>query len=215
MVNPRELFKRPLTLPKHETDDIHYIGEALPAPSNPATLITVDNVALAGGSAVPAREDHVHDLDLVELDTIVNNSVTNIYEGDTNIYSGGTDVEVETGIYGPTGTFYNEIVFSIDGLITEIAVSPAWPVPYELYIYEVSAVMSAAWAAIGIAVSVGATEIVTETLANSNAVQTFPLVAPYFCLRNYKVTAEVKDIADSTAEDLTIVVRYAIYDRTA
>lgn len=66
-MDPRALFNNPLTLPIHETNDIHYIGEALPAPSSPATLVTAGNVASTGGSGVPAREDHVHSLDIDEL----------------------------------------------------------------------------------------------------------------------------------------------------
>lgn len=213
-MDPRELFQDPLTFTRHEVEDIHYIGEALPAPSTPATLITSGNIPSTGGSAVPAREDHVHDLDLEELDTVINTSVTNIIEGDTNVFMGGVDVWFDTGVYGPTGIFYTEIVFSLPGVIDAVTVSPIWPSPYEMFIYEVSAVMTTGLA-IGIVVSVGTTEIVNETLAANSSVQTFALTSPHFCLRNYKVTAEVDDIAGGTAEDLTIVVRYALWDRTA
>lgn len=63
----RELFNNALTYPKHEKGDLHYIGEALPAPSSPATVVNATSTSSPGGSSVPAREDHVHQLEL-EID---------------------------------------------------------------------------------------------------------------------------------------------------
>jgi hypothetical protein len=66
-VKVSELFKNALSFPQHETLDLHYIGEALPAPSNPAAVLSLGTPAHPGGSPVPAREDHVHALDLDEI----------------------------------------------------------------------------------------------------------------------------------------------------
>lgn len=63
----RELFQDPLTLKLHEVSDIHYIGEALPAPSLAVSVLSTGTPAFVGGSPVPAREDHVHALDLSDL----------------------------------------------------------------------------------------------------------------------------------------------------
>ncbi len=66
-MDPRELFSKPLTYPRHEKGDIHYIGEALPAPSLAVSVLSQGTPAYTGGSAVPAREDHVHAIDLGDL----------------------------------------------------------------------------------------------------------------------------------------------------
>jgi hypothetical protein len=66
-MNIRDLFGKALTFPTHENDDLHYIGEALPAPSLVAATLSTGTPASVGGSSVPAREDHVHALDLDDL----------------------------------------------------------------------------------------------------------------------------------------------------
>lgn len=209
-MDPKKLFDVTLTVPKHEVDDIHYIGEALPAPSNPASLVTAANIPSTGGSAVPAREDHVHDLDLDELETVINNSVTNIIEGDTNIYLGGTDT-----VDGPTGSFYQEIVFSFSGLIEAVTASPSWPAPYAGWIYEVATVMGTS-AALGIIVEfTGSSEILNVTLTDSTVVQTHTLGSAVGILRTNRISVQVDDIDDGLAEDLTIVVRYVAWDPDA
>lgn len=71
-MNPFDLFQDPLTFVRHERDDIHYIGEALPAPSQAVSVLTTGTPASVGGSAVPAREDHVHALDLQDLIDAIN-----------------------------------------------------------------------------------------------------------------------------------------------
>lgn len=66
-MRPSDLFGKPLTYPRHEKGDIHYIGEALPAPSQAVSVLSSGTPAYVGGSSVPAREDHVHALDLEDL----------------------------------------------------------------------------------------------------------------------------------------------------
>lgn len=73
-MNPKDLFKPGLTVPEHEGKDLHYIGEALPVPSRITTTIEVGAVAHPGNSPVPAREDHVHDLDADGIAQVINDN---------------------------------------------------------------------------------------------------------------------------------------------
>jgi hypothetical protein len=72
-MDPFTLFKDPLTFITHERNDLHYIGEALPAPSLAVSVLSSGSPAFVGGSSVPAREDHVHALDLDDLFDAINN----------------------------------------------------------------------------------------------------------------------------------------------
>ena len=83
-MNIRELFKLGLTVPEHETRDLHYIGEALPVPSQITTSISVAADAHTGSSPIPAREDHRHAVDVAELIQFINDNeelidLTNYY----------------------------------------------------------------------------------------------------------------------------------------
>jgi len=115
-MNPRDLFGEGLTIPRHENNDLHYIGEALPAPSLVTTAVSAATPAFIGGSAVPAREDHTHNLEF-EVD------LTNYYtkaEIDTmldEILSGGMDM---SNYYtkAEIDALDNSLATSIDNLTT-------------------------------------------------------------------------------------------------
>lgn len=77
-MDPRSLFRPGLTVPEHEIRDLHYIGEALPVPSLITTSISIEADANTGGSPVPAREDHVHAVDVDSLIQFINDNPTEI-----------------------------------------------------------------------------------------------------------------------------------------
>lgn len=68
----RDLFNIGLTVPEHENNDLHYIGEALPVPSLPPSVLSTGSPAFSGGSAIAAREDHVHAIDVEDLIQFIN-----------------------------------------------------------------------------------------------------------------------------------------------
>jgi hypothetical protein len=101
-MNPRDLFGPGLTIPTHENNDLHYIGEALPAPSLVTTAVSAATPAYVGGSAVPAREDHIHNLEFsvdltnyytkAEIDTMLDEIAAGTFDL-TNYY---TKAEVDS-----------------------------------------------------------------------------------------------------------------------
>lgn len=213
----RELFDDALTRIRHERDDIHYIGEALPAPSQVATTLSTGTPASVGGSSVPAREDHVHALDVADLEaaidaligtgdtTIVNQ--TYVQNFTYNTYLG----DAEDPSDGPTGAFYNEIVFSFDGPL-EVSVSPYWPVPWGAYVYEVATQMNTP-DSVGVRlVTSGVGTMWSATLSSATAVVNHAVSPEVAITRNQKIRAEITSIGGGAAENLTIVMRYLWWD---
>lgn len=79
MTSPSDKFDRPLTDREHLDPDKHFIGETLPVPSQIRSILIVNTneleeeesdaplmEAYPGVSPFPAREDHVHDVDLTD-----------------------------------------------------------------------------------------------------------------------------------------------------
>lgn len=212
----RDLFDDALTKIRHERDDLHYIGEALPAPSLVATTLSTGTPASVGGSSVPAREDHVHALDIDDLNdavdalvgagtpNIVNITYINEFLGEENNVSDG-----------PTGAYYNEIVFSFSGLIDATSESPYWPVPWGCYVYEVGVQMNVP-AALDISLVVaGVGTIWSDTLGDTTTVENFSINPAVSLTRNQKLRLEIDGVDDSLGEDLTVAVRYLWWDITA
>lgn len=56
-------FDKPLTDKDHQDTDKHLIGETLPSPSQIRSIL-INDTGSAGLSPIPAREDHLHDIDL-------------------------------------------------------------------------------------------------------------------------------------------------------
>lgn len=104
-MNVRELFKSGLTVPEHETRDLHYIGEALPVPSQITTSISVEADANTGNSPVPAREDHQHAVDVESLITFINENEELVDL--TNYYTKSeVDALIDEIIVGDIGDIY-------------------------------------------------------------------------------------------------------------
>lgn len=123
-MRPKDLFKPGLTVPEHEIRDLHYIGEALPVPSQIVSTLGGGIFPYTGDSPIPAREDHIHDIDETTLISVINenhedivleNYVTNTFL-DENYY---TITETNTQIN-------NEII----NIITDI---DSLFIPFELF----------------------------------------------------------------------------------
>lgn len=215
----RDLFNNSLTRISHERDDIHYIGEALPAPSLITSTLSTGTPASVGGSSIPAREDHVHELDLEDLENAIDGLISsedsqlvnqtyltevfnsNVYLGDYNNVSDG-----------PTGAFYNEIVFSFSGTIDSTSASPYWPVPWGCYVYEIGVQMNIP-AALEIALVVsGVGTIWSNTLGDTTSVENFTVDPTEALTRNQKLRVEILDADDAAGANLTVVVRYLWWD---
>lgn len=99
----RDLFKPGMTVPEHEVRDLHYIGEALPVPSQVVSAVGVGPTPSTGTSPVVAREDHIHDLDVDSLITLINDNADDITEFYTT-----TEVDniVNNIIVGEIGDIY-------------------------------------------------------------------------------------------------------------
>lgn len=67
-MRPADLFDNALSVPAHESNDLHYIGEAIPSPYQTVGG-DINGVNSVGTSSVPAREDHVHRIDLSDYYT--------------------------------------------------------------------------------------------------------------------------------------------------
>jgi hypothetical protein len=116
-MDPRSLFSEGLTIPNHENNDLHYIGEALPNPSLITTSVSANTPAFIGGSPIPAREDHTHnlefDVDLTnyytksEIDTMLDAIVA----GDMDMSNYYTKAEIDT--------FNNILATQIDNLTAQ------------------------------------------------------------------------------------------------
>jgi hypothetical protein len=115
----RDLFKPGLTVPEHEVRDLHYIGEALPVPSQITTSISVEADASAGSSPITAREDHVHAVDIESLIQFINDNPTEIDL--TNYYTKQeVDDLIDAIIVGDIGDIYytkDEVDDFIDAII--------------------------------------------------------------------------------------------------
>jgi len=134
-MDPRSLFKPGLTVPEHELKDLHYIGEALPVPSLITSSISVEADADVGGSPVPAREDHIHAVDVESLIQFINENeelvdLTNYYtkqEADAihdAMSTGGVDL---SNYYtkGEVDTFLNILATSVDDLDSRVTLLEA------------------------------------------------------------------------------------------
>lgn len=118
-MNVRELFKAGLTVPEHETRDLHYIGEALPVPSQITTSISVEADANTGSSPIPAREDHQHAVDVESLITFINENEELVDL--TNYYTKAeVDALIDAVIVGDIGDIYytkDEVDGFIDAIV--------------------------------------------------------------------------------------------------
>jgi hypothetical protein len=104
-VNVREIFKSGLTVPEHEVRDLHYIGEALPVPSQITTSISIEADASTGSSPIPAREDHVHAVDVASLIQFINENPTEVDL--TNYYTKAEiDTIIDNLVIGEIGDIY-------------------------------------------------------------------------------------------------------------
>jgi len=104
-VKVRDLFKPGLTVPEHEVRDLHYIGEALPVPSLITSSISVEADASTGDSPVPAREDHVHAVDVESLIQFINENEELVDL--TNYYTKSEiDAIIENLVIGEIGDIY-------------------------------------------------------------------------------------------------------------
>lgn len=102
-MNVRELFKLGMTVPEHETRDLHYIGEALPVPSQIVSTLEVGISPYTGDSPIVAREDHVHDIDTASLITLINDNA-----GDVENFYTTTEIDniINNLIIGDIGDIY-------------------------------------------------------------------------------------------------------------
>jgi len=104
-MNIRELFKSGMTVPEHETRDLHYIGEAMPVPSQITTSISIAADANTGSSPIPAREDHQHAVDVAELIQFINDNEELVDL--TNYYTKAeVDALIDAIIVGEIGDIY-------------------------------------------------------------------------------------------------------------
>lgn len=119
-MNVRELFKLGLTIPEHETRDLHYIGEALPVPSLITTSISIEANANTGSSPVTAREDHQHAVDVDSLIQFINENEELV---DLTNYYTKTEVDdlIAEIIVGEIGDIYYTKT-EIDDFLTAIAI---------------------------------------------------------------------------------------------
>ena len=131
-MDPKSLFQDPLTYPSHETRDIHYIGESIPTPSQ-VTEVAPSNVASVGGSAVVAREDHVHNIDLSDYytETEIDALLDDVIAGELDLSGYYTKVEADARYYTQSAVdalfaaldYYT--TSEVDALIAAITVPPA------------------------------------------------------------------------------------------
>lgn len=136
--SPEKLFSSALTFPKHENDDIHFIGEALPTPSQ-VTDVTINGVSDVGASSIPAREDHEHTVDLSNYYTKAEADIIHddINTGGADLSNYYTKAQVDALIAGLGGTYYTETEINtilgdyytsaeVDALIPVVPIEIAW-----------------------------------------------------------------------------------------
>jgi hypothetical protein len=116
-MDPRSLFGEGLTIPRHENNDLHYIGEALPNPSLITSAVDETTPAYIGGSPIPAREDHVHSFGGISLDnyytkTEIDTMLDEIVAGGFDLSNYYTKSEIDN--------FNNILASNIDSISTQV-----------------------------------------------------------------------------------------------